>query len=235
MKSKIIRLLSIACVILVAIPTTYSRSEEKENERDYSVPSSWNPNYYESNHIDNGSVVQALSINDPRWFRTIDYEEYLVFVRNTELPEHFVEYDPTIKMVGEFCAFKEFGKEPLTYRGVNYLVKDFFKQTISVSLDCNPAPDYLKKYEPIEAVPNLKDMRKSECGGVYDYHGIRYYYMSNGELLNIEWNKGSMRIAIHLSHISFTEYPVTDWTFVGKLLNTETAMKAVLEFNSSIE
>ena len=29
MKSKIIRLLSIACVILVAIPTTYSRSEEK--------------------------------------------------------------------------------------------------------------------------------------------------------------------------------------------------------------
>lgn len=161
-------------------------------------------------------------------YNTIEgYEKY---ISAHPQRDDFITYD-MLKDYGSFCLFVNSGRSD-TCTEYSYDLID--SMGIETTIFIIPASRQLEEYSVITSMENPKDLRScSSKKGVYTANGISYYY-SRGKLRRIAWQFDKQWILVDSTNNRYAEYPITDETLVGRLLNTETAEAAVVEFNAKV-
>ena len=167
-----------------------------------------------------------------------DYDEYLAYLSSVDIPSDFIHYDE-ISLIGEFARFyflPSFGLEFGTYK---YILKDSTGTILYLSINpwteeyddkWNNAKLFTSSFDP----SNMHKISGDELASIF-YNGIRYAY-GQGGLICIEWEHDSVRYQISTREPWFNNYPcnVSD-TFVGRLLNLNTATAEIQNFNAKVE
>ena len=154
-------------------------------------------------------------------------EEYNNFIRSQKLPKNFVTYDK-LSMIGDFDSLVILSVSKGDYSSYMYSFIDasgheltlYVNHDLSKS-DSGSETSLTKK--PITVEINSKDMRKidGENSGFYEHKGFIYKYVS-GKLLSVVWVSEGVEYTL-CGSMMLSDYPDNRSTFVGKLLNLQTA------------
>ena len=153
-------------------------------------------------------------------------EEYVDFLNSNQLPADFVSHDK-ISAIGDFKGLVILSDAYSNdYSSYMYSLVDSEGFAFSLYVDHKERESYLTN-----AVSNVNttDMRalSDDSKGFYVYNDITYKYIS-GKISSIVWK--SQNIIYTLSgDAKFFNYPLTDSTFIGKMLNTDTALQVLNE------
>lgn len=147
--------------------------------------------------------------------------EYTEFLDSTDLPDDFVSY-AKIESIGDFSALVFLSD---AYRGdySSYMYSLVDSEGFEMSLYVDHGERNLITQSPISNV-NKTNMREQldTSKGVYVFDNIKYSYLTEG-LLSISWQDQDITYCLSSVNQLFSKYPLTEATFVGKMLNTETA------------
>lgn len=174
---------------------------------------------------DTGNVV-TLPEGDDRVILTINStDDYTAFLNTTKLPQEFVMYEE-IKELGNFLGFvvlSEFYVDD--YSSYMYNLRDSSGYVLSLHIDHDTLEETIGSSSPITKV-NSENMRilPQKSSGTYVDQGLVYRYV-NGELLAISWTYEGVTFTLGGSSM-FSDYPSTEATFAGKLLNGSKAATA---------
>lgn len=166
-------------------------------------------------------------------FITDSYTEYLEHFKNKELP---IGYDRGIHLLGTFKYYLDGGD---VIYGINnaylHIVIDEAGKEVKVTIHAKEK--YLKfkeyGYEQTNTISDKNNMRTASIpSSYYEYEGITYTYVKNCHLLTISWFLGDLQVSVRVDE--FNEYPQNEKTFVGRLLDLDTAPDAVAEFNAEV-
>ena len=161
-----------------------------------------------------------------------DYDEYVMFVKKTMLPDYFVSYEE----LSEFGTFNGFvclsDATAQDYSSLIYAFVDESGEEFSMYVNYTPKCSFAESKKTKAAIDskniNTSDMRtvkvteSQSCK--YSYQGIEYVYSMHGEIMSITWYCGDIEFV--LSGIG--GYPKTDkTTMVNSLFNLDTALQVV--------
>lgn len=176
------------------------------------------------------TVVEQPNI-EMKSLSVYSYEDYQKLVRAIKLPENFVKYEE-ISQFGEFDALVFLSKtHEGDYSSYMYGLKDSAGGDFVLYIR-NYKEDSETAYEQITSV-NSNDMRFSQNTSNCIYvtpEGVKYLYVS-GTLNSITWTKDGLKYILFSIH----DYPYTNETYVGKLLNLNTYKEAIQSLDISDE
>ncbi|MBE6668328.1 MAG: hypothetical protein E7607_08490 [Ruminococcaceae bacterium] len=156
---------------------------------------------------------------------TIESEaEYTDFLNSNEMPADFVSYDK-IEAIGTFYGLV-FLSDAYRNDYSSYMYSLIDSNGVEITLYVDHCDETLSTSSSILGV-NEMDMRllSDESSGAYVSDNIEYRYVS-GKLLSISWKAQNINYTLCGSML-LSGYPLTESTFVGKLLNTDTALQAL--------
>ena len=171
----------------------------------------------------------------PEYYTTnIDSKlEYNWFLLTNREPDNFVKHKD-IKQIGKFDHIVLGGRSTgcrstFDYSQYNYVLIDESGAELTLYVDSNSEDDIVIEAETITTV-NESDMRylEEDLHGHYTVDGVTYAYVS-GKLISIKWVSNGITYTL-CSSMNLSDYPDTTSTFVGKLLNLETAAETLNEF-----
>ena len=180
-----------------------------------------------TNNEQNGDI-EASQGGDRPMLSIESVGEYTDFIKSTKLPENFVTYEK-INQLGDFkFKFLVFLEEvhAIEYKSYLYTLVDSSGYEICL---------YIDNLETVETddinistdTVNAADMRTiaEKTSGTFTTDGISYKYVA-GELLSISWIDQGIRYKL-CGDPMLSDYPATQSTFVGKLLNANVASSVV--------
>lgn len=153
-------------------------------------------------------------------------EEYVDFLNSNQLPADFVSYDK-ISAIGNFKGLVILSDAySNNYSSYMYNLVDSSGFEFVVYIDHEERESYLTDF--VSNV-NKTDMRvlSDDSKGFYVHDDITYTYIS-GKISSIVWRKQNIIYTLH-GDATFFNYPLTDSTFIGKMLNTDTALQVLNE------
>ena len=153
-------------------------------------------------------------------------EEYVDFLNSNQLPADFVSHNK-ISAIGDFKRLVILSDAYNNdYSSYMYTLIDSkgYKATLYV----DHKEEDLNLTNAVSNV-NKTDMRflSDTNKGFYLYNDIAYNYVS-GKLLSIVWEHHDVTYTLCGKMLLF-DYPLTDSTFIGKMLNTDTALQVLNE------
>ena len=150
--------------------------------------------------------------------------EYTEFLSINEMPNDFVSYNE-IDAIGTFKGLvflsNAYAKDYTSYM---YSLVD--SEGFEITLYIDHSDDVLLKSDSVSS-PDGTNMRllSNADSGIYTSNGLKYQYIS-GELLSISWETLNINYTLCASGTPMlSNYPLTDSTFVGKMLNSNTNMQ----------
>ena len=153
-------------------------------------------------------------------------EEYVDFLNSNQLPADFVSYDK-ISAIGNFKGLVILSDAySNNYSSYMYNLVDSSGFEFVVYIDHEERESYLTDF--VSNV-NKTDMRvlSDDSKGFYVHDDITYTYIS-GKISSIVWKSQNIIYTL-LGDAKFFNYPLTDSTFIGKMLNTNTALQVLNE------
>ena len=153
-------------------------------------------------------------------------EEYVDFLNSNQLPADFVSYDK-ISAIGNFKGLVILSDAYSNdYSSYMYNLVDSSGFEFVVYIDHEERESYLTDF--VSNV-NKTDMRvlSDDSKGFYVYNDITYKYIS-GKISSIVWKSQNIIYTL-FGGAKFFNYPLTDSTFIGKMLNTNTALQVLNE------
>jgi len=170
-----------------------------------------------------------------------EYEEYLD--RFIELPADFIHYS-AIENCGSFLKFIDVtdqanyqhhadGTISGECRAYRYRLVD--QSGIAFNLDINTVDLSSIRIDTSETIKGAVNLHKcTQSDGYYQLGNILYNYY-NSSLEQVILTAGNSTISISLAHDKdFSDYQINADTFLGSLLNTETAEIALAELNAKV-
>lgn len=149
-----------------------------------------------------------------------NYNEYLEFIENTELPQDFLYYE-SIRHFGTFeFLYCELGCSDRLY--YDYRMTDDAGFTASYIINDTNDIDLSNTTILSDTEVNLSDMRRIENDDgpcTYIAYGIHYRY-SFGCLMSIQWYRNGVYCVLQCSPQYISDHPL-DSTAIGQLLNIE--------------
>ena len=201
-------------------PTT---KQEDSTPQDNTTPSDTNPT-----DTDPGDLIpdeiEKPDIEYPQLY-FYSKEEYTEFLNSADLPDDFVSHDK-IDAIGDF--------EGVVFLHPAYL-HDYswymYGLVDSTGYEFSLYVNHGDKVLPTES--SVSNISKTDMRLLPDVNEGVYYYVSDhlvytfvaGSLSTISWKMQNITYTLFFHKIS--DYPLTDSTFVGKMLNTETAPQAL--------
>lgn len=183
---------------------------------------------------------QANGLDVPMYY-IYSLEEYEAELAKYALPGDYVTYD-MIKSVGQFVKMHLGTSKTLTADHINFVLRD--KTGVRIDFSANYPTEYNGLAEDktvTDCVTDIHDLRQTQSiGEQYWYYkngDIFYEYNEEGNLLEIRWNHKERVYHVNLYSIQqdFRDYPMTEDTFVARLLDVDTAQAAVDELMASID
>ena len=151
-------------------------------------------------------------------------EAYTEFLNSVELPDDFVSHDK-IDAIGDFDALIFLSAAYQNdYSWYMYGLVD--SEGFEITLYVDHRDEVLSTKNSVSNVNKtnmrlLPDTSKNVC--VYVSNNMEYTYIS-GKLQSISWKTQNITYTLCASGTPMlSDYPLTESTFVGKMLNTETA------------
>lgn len=152
--------------------------------------------------------------------------EYKKFLNLAELPADFVSYDEIVA-IGAFKGVVFLSDAYANdYSSYMYSLVDF--EGFEITLYVDHSEEALSTANSVSKV-NKANMRllSDTSSGVYVSGNIKYQYVS-GELLSISWENQNINYTLCASGAPMlSDYPPAESTFVGKLFDTDTALKTL--------
>ena len=217
-----------------ATDSTELRTDNPPRESDQPEPTETNvdPLATEVNETDSEpsstSTQQNEFVEQPEGDRPSLYigseNDYVAFLNSTELPSDFVSYDE-IDAIGAFSCFIFLSDAYIKdYSEYMYVLID--SEGIEITLYVDHEKNVWPPKGPV--LPNGTNMRllSNTDSGAYDFNGLVYEYLS-GKLLSISWEIGDIYYTLYVDTPMLSDYPLTESTFVGRMLNSDTALQAV--------
>ena len=160
-------------------------------------------------------------------------EEYNKFLETIPEGRKFVTYDD-VKEIGTFKGFVGITDTPndgyiyYVYGLVDETGKEFVLNIEHTEEEVDTV------LEAIERVDN-QDMRfvNKNQSGDYTHQGLIYEYWE-GRLSDVVWRVDGIRFKLDGVGFALADYPITEDTFVSKLLSQETAVAAVESINAKV-
>ena len=180
-----------------------------------------------TNHEQEGDIVAPHGGERPLLtFESVG--EYTNFINSKKLPENFVTYEK-INQLGGFknLIFLSAAREN-DYSSYVYTLVDSTGYEIALYIDNLVTDDIVVSTDTIANI-NENDMRTipEKNNRTFTTEGISYKYVA-GELLSISWIDQGISFRICGSS-TLSDYPTTQSTFVGKMLNANVATQVVGE------
>ena len=186
-----------------------------------------------SNKMNNEDITSNKSTvlpNGERPLMTVEtIKQYNKMLDSKILPQDFVKYED-LKALGEFKAFvflSDAGNND--YSSYLYSLADSSGAELSIYVDHNKENNTSATLQKIENI-KTNNMRQipDEISGRYIEGGLVYKYVS-GKLLSISWTNEGITYTL-CGSVMLVDYPIIDSTFVGKMLNVDSALKTFNEF-----
>ena len=233
MKKKIAIILLLCSICLAMYACNMNDATDEVNQSDSTEQQIANPSAGDNQHDAESLYTgeQQDEIIKPqegeRPLLTFESEnEYVEFLDLNEMPDDFVTYDK-IKTIGTFeCLVFLSDAYAEDYSSYMYSLVD--SEGFGITLYVDHSEGVLSN---LDSVLNLHgtDMRmlSDTRSGVFTYDGLKYKYVL-GELLSISWETLNVNYTLCASGTPMlSTYPLTKSTFVGKMLNTDTAQQAL--------
>ena len=186
-----------------------------------------------SNNEQNGDI--EVSHGGERPLLTVEsVKEYTDLTNSKKLPENFVTYEK-INTLGVFKNLIFLSDTQANdYSSYVYTLVDSSGYEIAMYIDNLIEDDVIVSTDAIANI-NANDMRtiSNKASGIFKTDGITYRYVS-GELLSISWIDQGISFRVCGSS-TLSDYPTTQSTFVGKMLNTNVATHAIGEIFPAID
>lgn len=210
-KNKLIIILSLCFLCIVLCACNVTDKVEQSNS--------------ESLYTDDHQSETVKPQEGERPLLTFESEnEYIEFLGLNVMSDDFVSYDE-IDDIGTFKGLvflsDAYAKD---YKSYMYSLVDSegFEITLYVDHSDGILPN-------LDSVSNLngKNMRllSNTSSGIYTSNGLNYQYVS-GELLSISWETLNINYTLCASgNHMLSNYPLTQSTFVGKMLNSDTYLQ----------
>ena len=199
---------------------------------DNTTPSNTEPTDTNPTDTDPGDLIPDEIVKPNIQYQDVSFyskEAYTEFLNSAELPDNFVSHDK-IDDIGDFDAlvFLSEAYHLRDYSWYMYTLVD--SEGFEITLYVDHRDRVLSTKTPVSNV-NKTDMRllpdASENVCVYVSNNMEYTYIS-GKLHSISWETQNITYILCASGTPMlSDYPLTDSTFVGKMLNTETAPQAL--------
>lgn len=189
-----------------------------------------NQNNLITNHEQKGDIVTPHGGERPLLtFESVG--EYTDFINSKKLPENFVTYEK-INQLGDFknlIFLSATGEND--FSSYVYTLVDSTGYEIALYIDNLVMDEIVVPTDTIANI-NANDMRTipEKNNGTFTTKGISYKYVA-GELLSISWIDQGISFKVCGSS-TLSDYPTTQSTFVGKMLNTNVAVHAIEDFFS---
>jgi hypothetical protein len=168
-------------------------------------------------------------------------EEYEAELAKYALPGDYVTYD-MIKSVGKFVKMHLGTSKTLTADHIDFTLRDKTGVRIDFSADYPTEYNGLAEDKIVtDCVTDIHDLRQTQSiGEQYWYYkngDIFYEYNEEGNLLDIRWDykERVYYVSLDFTYYDFQNYPMTEDTFVSRLLDADTAQAAVDELMASID
>lgn len=195
------------------------------------------PNEVDRNDTTKSDTTETPSNNLPNETEAPDIEmmslffysedEYTKFLNSNKLPAEFVSYDK-IDAMGAFTGLVFLSDAYRNdYSWYMYTLVD--SEGVEFVLYVDHRDKALSTESSVTKVDKTNMRLLSDAQrGVYIYDNIEYKYMPSGNLLSISWQAQNVTYCLSKDGpMILSDYPLTESTFVGKLLNTDTAPQAL--------
>ena len=227
MKNKItiIALWCILCLILSACDINITDKNNQSDSTETNNMTDSSNEEIDSQDIKN-KTTEPYDIEIP--LLTLEsMDMYTEFLNSNEMPDDFVLYDE-ISDVGDFeiliflCnAYSH------DYSSYLYGLVDSEGFEISLYVEHNTDEFSLETDSIIQVNKTNMSLLTDTSDGDYIHDNIKYTYVS-GELFSISWKTQNITyILCNGGSPMFSDYPPTTSTFVGKMLNLDTATQAL--------
>ncbi|MBO5882924.1 MAG: hypothetical protein J6Q78_00780 [Clostridia bacterium] len=196
---------------------------QNENGNDQSNEAKNEKNQTDESQNENGDNKNPGVSSDDGGFSLNNYEEYLMYIENTDLPEDFVYYDD-IKQFGEFNGLAApQGIYPDSDGIIGYgfdLIYNGKRITLKVVNALDIRLEELFEEDDIQV--DLSDMRYPISGktGIVIHNDIRYIYLE-GELYLIRWYENGWSYTINTLYRDVTDFPDNDGSALANLIYLE--------------
>lgn len=196
---------------------------------DNTTPSNTEPTDTNPTDTDQDDSIPDDTIIDIPLVTLESKDAYTKFLNSVKLPNDFVSHDK-IDAIGDFATLVFLSNDGLWY--VYSLVDS---EGYKCALYVDHRDEVLSTESSVSNVTNA-NMRllSDESKGSYVSDSIVYKYIS-GKLFTISWKEQNITYTLMGNSLLY-DYPLTDSTFIGKMLNTETAPQALNDvFNTSTQ
>ena len=152
--------------------------------------------------------------------------EYMKFLNLVEMPANFVSYDEIVA-IGAFNGLV-FLSDAYTndYSSYMYSLVDSEDFEITLYVDHNDAKESTETSVSKVTSTNMR-LLSDTSDGVYVFDDIKYQYVS-GKLLSISWKTQNINYTLcSTGKLMLSDYPLAESTFVGKMLNSNTALQSL--------
>ena len=240
MKKKLIIILLLCslcltiCACNISAPNEANQNSSTPND---ALPPTENttPNDTEPTDTDQGNLIPGEIVKPNIEYPLLGLsskEEYTEFLNSVELPDDFVSYDK-IDAIGDFDVLI-FLSPAYTNNYSSYMYRFVDSEGFAIILYVDHRDQVLSTESSVSNVNKtnmrlLPDTSKNVC--VYVSNNMKYTYIS-GKLQSISWKTQNITYTLCASgtpgtKMMLSDYPLTTSTFVGKMLNTETAPQAL--------
>lgn len=246
---KSIALILLVCLSIVACACSNADiddfTSDVEESQEYNCTADASPNEAESSfealesvgetptvafgEEESRSETQPITDGGERPLLTVDtFDEYTKMLNSIRLPDDFVSYEK-ISQFGDFGGLvflSETQKGDFSWYMYNLFDPLGDRFVIYINSNSNARDKY-----PTETIPegsiDLSNMRRlaEEKRGVYAINGIEYNYVS-GMLYSITWMHEGVEYVLFGIHV-LSNYPDTDSTLIGKLLNGNRSFETI--------
>ena len=175
-------------------------------------------------------AIDSTSLDVEHSLLTLEtINDYNKFINSEKLPSNFVSYDK-IDDMGQFVSLVFLSDtQKGDYSSYMYNIVDSTGYEICLYVEVAKDPNELTSSISQISSDNMRTLDKS-ISGVYNNDGYKYQYVS-GMLLSISWIDEDISYELCGASMLY-DYPQTDNTFVGKVLNLKSAYKTFKEINS---
>ena len=232
MKKKLITILLLCslcltiCACNISAPDKVNQSDSTQNDdqppTDNITPSDTNPTDTDQGNLIPDEIDKPnIELPDVSFYSK---EAYTEFLNSVELPDDFVSHDK-IDAIGDFDALIFLSAAYQNdYSWYMYGLVD--SEGFKITLYVDHRDEVLSTKNSVSNVNKtnmrlLPDTSKNVC--VYVSNNMEYTYIS-GKLQSLSWKTQNITYTLCASGTPMlSDYPLTESTFVGKMLNTETA------------
>lgn len=182
----------------------------------------------ETNTSSVSNEIEKPSCNGDHPLLTLQSEDaYTAFLNTTQLPADFVSY-ADIRTIGNFKAFVVLTDAYANdYSQYMYTVVDSENVLITLHVDHRDRNEMSATAGLVSKMnnANMRCLSDAVSGHYLSDDGITYRYIS-GKLHAVSWDVRNVHYTLCVEHL-FADYPLTESTFVGKMLNLDTSYQTM--------